>query len=149
MALENSKRHKILNDLKQEISRGFITEEVTVLGRVFKLKTLNEEEEAWSDQFLQPATAYSILASARVPKLALSIVSIDGLAPDQLFEYPDNWSFEEKEGHEKNAVRKLYWLRTEMMKFLADLDRSTILELWSAYSKLDQRRAEVIKQSPN
>lgn len=149
MTTETAKRHKILQDLKQEVNRGFITTETEVHGKKFTLKTLNEEEDSWSDQFVQTATVYAMMVSQRTPKLAVSITHINGIPVSDLFEYPDDWSAEVKSDYDRNPIRKRYWVRSEMMKFLADLDRDTIMKLWAAYEDLDKRRAEVIKQLPN
>lgn len=146
-----AKKHKVLQDLKREVQIGFIDQEFVVRGRKFKLKTLNEEEETWSDQFVQTGgTPYAMIVSSRSPKLAVSITHIDDVPVSDLFEYPEEWSKEQRADLDTNPLRKKFWLRTQMMQFLAnDLDREFILELFKAFKELDDRRSEVIKQVPN
>lgn len=147
---ENSKKHKVLQDLKREIQIGFIDQDFEVKGHKFKIKTLNEEEETWSDQFIQASgTTYSMIVSARAPKLAVAITHVDGVPVSELFDYPDEWTVEQKRELDANPLRKKFWLRTQMMTFLQDLDRDTTVELFKAFKTLDDRRAEVIKQIPN
>lgn len=146
-----AKKHKVLQDLKSEVQVGFIDQEFTIRNRKFKLKTLNEEEETWSDQFIQSSgTPYAMIVSSRAPKLAVSITHIDGVPAADLFDYPEDWSPEQRRDLDNNPTRKKFWVRSQFMQFLAnDLDRDFILELHKAYDELDKRRSEVIKQIPN
>lgn len=149
--MADAKKHKILLDLKKEIQVGFIDQEFDIRGHKFKLKTLNEEEETWSDQFLlSTGTPYAMIVSARAPKLAVSITHIDGTSVADLFEYPEEWSPEQRRDMDTNALRKSYWLRTQLMTYLQkDMDRELIMDLFKAFQTLDERRTEVIKQLPN
>lgn len=77
--------HKILESLKDELWKGFSTAEVTVMGRVFVLKTLNDGEEVWRDKYVVASAALNYLTGKAAPTVAIALVSIDGIPVRDLF----------------------------------------------------------------
>lgn len=145
-----AKKNKLLETLKSELSRGFIETEVKVLGHNFKLRTLNEDDEVWADSFLRTNSAAAMLSSRKAPRLAAAIASIDNVDANGLFEYPDTMSADDKKVLDENPVQKKYWLHAQMLMFLSeDANRDFINVLWDSYSKMEEQRAEAIKQIPN
>jgi len=145
-----AKKTKVLETLRSELTRGFIETDVNILGHKFKLRTLNEDDEVWADTFLRTNSAAAMVSSRKAPRLAAAIVSIDDVSSPNLFEYPDSITQEEKKTLEDNPIQKKYWVHTQMLLFLSeDGNRDFINALWEPYSKMEEQRAEAIKQIPN
>lgn len=150
MADIKAKRSAVLEALKSELKRGFIDKEVVVSGHKFKLHTLNEDEETWADSLTRSNNVMATFSSRRAPRLAAAISEIDGSKVEELFLYPDDMPPEIKKGFDENPVSKRYWLRDQMLYFLAeDSNRPFISELYDNFEKLEAERDEAIKATKN
>lgn len=142
-----AKRSAVLQALKQDLSKGFIEEEVEIDGHKFVLRTLSEDSEVWSDSFIRVSSSISILSSRKAPRLAAAIKSIDGVSAEHLFEYPDDMDGDQKKSLNDNPIQKKYWIYTQMLYFLSDeTSRPFINKLWEAFDKLEDKREEGIKE---
>lgn len=145
-----AKRHQVLTDLKVELHKGYIEDEIELSGHKFKLKTLSEEEELWTDTYTIGSTAMAIMSSMRLPKLAVAIVSIDDLPVSKLFDFPDDMEEKVKKGIVEDEVRMKYWLRDQMMMYLSeDTVRPFVSKLWEKFAEMDKRRADAMAAIPN
>lgn len=144
-----AKKHPVLQALKQELAKGFIEDEFTISNHKFKLHTLNEDEETWSDSFVRPVSLTAAISSRKAPRLACSISALDGVPVDQLFQYPDDMKEDERKAMDENAVAKRYWVRDQMLYFLAEESfRPFINELAEKFNELEKRREEALKAIP-
>jgi hypothetical protein len=144
-----AKRSKLLDTLKQELSKGFVEREVEISGHKYKLCTLNEDAETWADSFIRTASTASILSSRKAPRIAASIQSIDGISISNLFEYPDDMSSEQKKSMDENPLSKKMWVWTQMLYFLAeDASRPFINKLYEAFDQLERERDTAVTEIP-
>jgi len=145
-----AKRHAILKTLSTDLAKGFIEDTVKVGGHTFKIATLNEDEESWSDTFIRTSSPASIYSSRKAPRLAAAIKSIDEIPVAELFTYPEDMKPDVRERLNENPIQKQFWLRNEMLLFLCEEgNRTWINELYETLSKLDDKRDEATKQIKN
>jgi hypothetical protein len=145
-----AKRSKILDDLKQELSKGFIQKEFTIGTHKFLMRTLTEDDEVWADSFVRTTSSVSIISSRRSPRLAASIKAIDGVSVNELFLYPDDMPAETRKNLDDNPVQKRYWLYSQVLYFLSDdTNRDFINSLWTSFESLDEDRVKASKELPN
>lgn len=144
-----AKRNVVLENLKKELAKGFLEKEVMVRGHKWLLHTLNEEEETWSDTFVNTASPAALLGSRKSPRLAASIKAMDGVPVDSLFLYPDDMPKEVQKALNEDEVRKRFWIRDQLLLFLnEDSHRVFIEELYSKFMELENDRNEAIKEVP-
>jgi DNA topoisomerase IB len=147
---KGAKRHAILKTLSAELSKGFIEDMVKVGNHTYKIATLNEDEESWADSFIRTSSPASIYSSRKAPRLAAAIKAIDDVPIAELFMYPDDMKEDVRAQLNENPVQKQFWLRNEMLLYLSDEgNRPWINELYTALSKLDDKRDEATKQVKN
>lgn len=145
-----SKRNKILEDLKADLLKGRREREVSVLGRKFKLHTLNEDEESWADTYIRPTSTMALLSTKKAPTLAASILEIDGQPIGSLFDYPEDMPKEVKSALDASQLQRTYWVREQMLMFLAeDSNRKFINTLYDAYEEMLRERDEAMEKLPN
>lgn len=70
--------NKGLHDLYQLIEQGRVVKDITVRGKVFTMRSLQEADYVWRDQFLNISSPAAWSASTRAPTLAVAMVAIDG-----------------------------------------------------------------------
>lgn len=73
-----------LTDLYALIEKGKIQKPVTVRGKTFVLRSLNDEDYTWRDQFVNMNGAVVHFSSQRSPTLAVATVAIDGVPVEQI-----------------------------------------------------------------
>lgn len=143
------KNHSVLETLKRELAKGFIEKSVEVSGHKFILHTLNEDAETWADSYIRTNSPASIMSSRKAPRLAVAIWSIDGVPVSEMFSYPDGMPSEVKKALDENPVQKKFWIRDQMLYFLAeDGIRSFIDTLFSHLQDLETQRDEAVKEVP-
>lgn len=144
-----AKRSSVLDNLKKDIFKGYIDKIVEINGHKFKLHTLNEDDEVWADAYVRTSTALSMVTSRKAPRLAASIMEIDGVSANNLFEYPDDMPIEAKKSLDENPIQKRYWIYDQMLYFLLEeSNRPFINELWSKFEELEKAREEALKELP-
>jgi hypothetical protein len=145
----HAKRHRILETIRKELAVGFLEKTVDIGEHKFHLRTLNEDDEVWADQFIRAITASSLISSRRAPRLAAAIKSIDGIPLEELFQYPDEMDKLVKVEMDNNKVAKKYWLYGQMLQFLTeDSIRVFIAQLFEAFEKLEEERGEALNNVP-
>lgn len=73
-----------MQDLLALIERGTMEKEVKVAGKLFRLRSLFDEDYTWRDRFISMGSPASMLTSSRAPTLAIATVSIDGVPVEEL-----------------------------------------------------------------
>lgn len=73
-----------LADLYQLIEKGRIQKPVTVRGKTFLFRSLNDEDYTWRDQFVNMSGPVVMFSSQRSPTLAVATVAIDGVPVEQI-----------------------------------------------------------------
>lgn len=150
MADYKAKRHSVLENLKKDLEKGYLEKDVTVQGYKFKLHTLNEDEEIWADGYTRTNTPLSMITSSKAPRIAAATAAINDVPTGELFTYPDDMPENTKKALAENAIQKRYWLREQMLYFLAeDGIRPFINELYQALSALEDERSRAFEQIPN
>jgi hypothetical protein len=145
-----AKRHTVLDNLKKDLSKGFIEQEVAVLNTKFKLRSLNEDAESWADGFVRSSSPLAMVNSRKAPRLAVAIQTVDGVSLDQLFMYPDDMPEKAKQALDENPIAKRYWLWEQMLYFLSeDAGRPFVNELYDALARMDESRDQSLEKIPN
>jgi len=136
-----AKRHKILNDIAEQIDHcSEISDVFMIAGHNYKLQTLSTDEEVWADGYTNTSSPISTFTSIRVPKLAAAIREIDGVTISDLFDFPENANKADIEYHTSSQYRKRYWEMNQMLIWLGDRPDTIIKELWTNYYSLLERR---------
>lgn len=139
-----ARRHPALQQFFEEVRKGFIEIEATVAGFKFVLRTLNDDEESWSDGFIRPASPIAYVSSRKDPRLACAVKSVNGIPLDQLFTLDDSATQEEKD-RLKDPVAKMVWLRLQMMLFLAQEVPPPVTDfLYKKYEELTKQREQAL-----
>lgn len=145
-----ARRHSVLESLKKDLAKGCLEKEVTVRGYKFKIHTLNEDEETWADGYTRTSTALAMVNSSKAPKLAAAISFVNDVPTSELFTFPEDMPDEVKRGLNDNPIQRKYWLREQMLYFLAeDGIRPFINQLYSTLFELEQERDKAIEEIPN
>ena len=139
------KRNKLLNDINKQLG-GLELETVYEFNdHKYRLKSLTNDEEIWSDTYANLGSEISAFTSLRSPRLAAAISHIDDIPVDDLFEFPDEMSEAEKKVHTGSKYNKRYWIMSQMLLFLGDKPSNFINEMWKHYSEnVMQKREEVL-----
>ncbi len=144
-----AKRHSVLETLRKDLAKGFISKEVLLGDYTFVLHTLNEDDEIYCDQYVRTISPLSLATSRKTPRLAASIRSINNIATGDLFGYPDDMPLEVRNEIDKDPIRKKYWTYDQMQVFLAeDCVRPFINRLYEEYEELEKKRDEAIGELP-
>lgn len=154
-----SKKHKLLADLESEVDRGFIEETVEHSGHKYTLRTLNDGESNWKNQFVDiMGSAANMLSSQKAPTLAISVRAVDGVSVTDMFR-PDKPEGEEnKEDREwreylswetmRPFERQIFCAKKLLEWFYLRPNEYTS-GLFEHYQKLEERRREVITNIKN
>ena len=144
-------RHKLLQDLSQELTRGFIEQSYDVWGRKWTLRTLNDGEESWSDKFVVVGSTTAMLSSRRAAKLAASIQAINDVPLDQLFVLPEDTEDERmiRSFIVSDPVRRRFWLAEKMYEFLEEQPDELVKDLYAKYGELLDQRKKVLDDLKN
>ena len=144
---EESKNFRsLLDDIVKEADRGeFLSDDFEVSGHKYHIKTVNEEENNWCYQFVNPANAVTIATTMRLPMIAMSTRSIDDIPIEDVLNH--KWmelSLEDQELlNEANDFARKYFIAEHYMQFLSQRSPSLIKDLWVCYELLEARKVEV------
>lgn len=73
-----------LDDLYDLIEKGKITKTVSLRGKTYTFRSLQDEDYVWRDQFVNMNGPMVMLSSQRSPTLAVATIAIDGVAVEQI-----------------------------------------------------------------
>lgn len=137
-----AKRHKILDDITAQITGTEKSGVMELIGHKFFMTTINADEEVWADSHTNTSSPMAVLTSIKAPKLAAAIKSIDGVKIDDMFEFSDESSQEDKNYHMQSQYRKRYWEMTQLLLWLCDRPDNVINDLYKFYLDLSKQRDE-------
>jgi hypothetical protein len=133
----------LLQDLKADLLQGRIEDTFEFAGRRFRLHTVNDSEALWRDQYVSMASNMAMLSSRKSATVAASISHINDQPISELFPLPTD---EQLLGMLKNSPEEMRsYFRERMYEFMSQFDDVIITEFFQFYGKLEERRAEVIK----
>jgi hypothetical protein len=135
-----AKRHKLLLDIQSQLNSKEADDIFEVDGHKYFMTTLTADEEVWADGYCNMNSQISAYSSMRIPRLSASIKQIDGEKVEALFDFSDDTDKAEKEFHSSSQIRKRFWIMNQMMLMLGDMPGKFIVELWTKYSELTERR---------
>lgn len=159
MAEELKKDIGILDALAAELDQGFQEETFKVAGIHWKLRTLNDGETNWVNQFVITTSAPALFQSLKAPTLAMAIRAIgkevDGVLKMVPVEEYFLTEWERVSGtpdeqvrrllRSNNALSKQYFFAEKLLDFLikrpsTGKDGSLVEQLWKCYAALSERR---------
>lgn len=135
-----AKRNSVLLKLNEQLNGMNLDKSVTVAGNDFYMTTLTSDESVWADSHTNMNTEISFLSSQRVPRIAASVKRVNGTPVEELFEFPEDMSEEDKKYHSQNQYRKRYWVMNQMLSFLSEQSDPFVMELWEHYAGLVKKR---------
>lgn len=135
-----AKRSALLEDINKQLSGLEIDATVTVAGHKYYMTTLSADEEVWGDNYVNVESPAGFFTSQRIPRLAAAIKKIDGKSIENLFDFPEEASKEDKEFHTGSQYRMRYWAMNQMLLWLGDQSPQFIQALWTEFAALNKRR---------
>jgi hypothetical protein len=148
---KDQKRDKalsLLDDLANELDKGFIEEEVTVSGLRWTLRTLQDHERNWAAGYTVTKSVTAMLHSVKAPTLSIAIRAINGVPVKEFFlqawlkesETPDP-QLKEILNAANEYVRQYYFAERLYMWLSARPAPGGIVDnLWTEWTKLENRR---------
>lgn len=145
-----AEEHPLLRDLEAQMSGAQIRDVTEVCGRKYELETLWPWEESWADGYVTGLNFYQTGRNRRLPYIAASLRSIDGVPVEELFKLPASTPAEMKEQYAKNPELLVAWRREQILARLSGdrplLQPPIVAELWLFYQELEQRRGAVLEK---
>lgn len=145
-----AEEHPLLRDLETQMSGAQIRDVTVVCGRRYELETLWPWEESWADGYVTGINFYQTGRNRRLPYIAASLRSIDGVSVEELFKLPASTPAEMKEQYANNPELVVAWRREQVLARLSGpkplLQPEVVAELWLFYQELEQRRRGVLEK---
>lgn len=142
--------HPLLRDVETQMSGTQIRDKTTICGRVYELETLWPWEESWADGYVDGINFYQTGRNRRLPYIAASIRSIDGVSIAELFKLPASTPEDMRAQYEANPMVLAAWRRDQLFKRLAAekplLSPPVLKELWEFYQELEERRGAALEK---
>lgn len=142
---ESQKFKSLLNDIITEIDNGeFISDDFTISGHKYNLRTVNEEENNWCYQFVNPGNPVTIATTMRLPMIAIATKSIDDIPIEDIL----NHKWMELSEDDKTAINnsndfaKKYFIAEHWMQILSQRSPTLIKDFWTCYELLEARKAK-------
>lgn len=136
---------QILKDLKTELSADFLEEVITVKGRTFKLKLLNDAETGWAFSQVNTRNEIGLAVSVRRATLAIGIREVDGSLPSALFEEALSTLSDDEIDKKVEDLCEGSWqlfYAYMMLEFLKELPSTFIDSIYEGWKSLEERRSE-------
>jgi len=131
----------VLDTIVKLYNQGFIEKEFELDGHKYVIRTLNEHESVWRDQFVPVGMTMNVVSAKIVPTLAVAIKSIDGVAIESQF---SNEGSNESFFSSINEFSDLSYAY-KFKKVLQALPHFVILRLYEHYQELEKKEEEAIK----
>jgi hypothetical protein len=145
-----AKRHPLLAELTNAVSGRLPEETIEVLGHAYTIKLAKPEADDWVAGQTEGSTISAALLNARKPTLAVTLVAIDQIPVEQLFQPGDDLDPEVKELLHRDAKRMRDWRRGEILEWLREeVDPFVIDTLYNAVTKLSTKHKEAMKEIEN
>lgn len=137
----------LLQDFKNDLLKGRIEDEIEILGRKFRMHTLNDGEIVWRDQFITTASPLTLLSSQKAPTLAAAISHIDGLPIMDQFNLPDDPKLREFLANNPEDLKA--HKRERLFALISEMPDILISKMFIFFSGLEERRIKVIENLKN
>lgn len=148
--LPDAEEHPLVKDIETQMTGAQIRDVTTICGRKYELETLWSHEESWADAYVGGVNFYQTGRNRRLPYIAASLRSIDGVPVEQLFKLPTSMSADLKEQFDAKPELVVAWRREQILARLVGkkpwLQPPVLAELWEFYQELEQRRSVVLEK---
>lgn len=138
-----SNASQILKDIKQELSSEFLEGSITVRGKEYHMRLLNDREQGWSFSQIKLGGQLGLAIEVRRANLAIGVRSIDGFTIEEMFKemwegLPEKEQFEllDQEGELEFVYAGMF------LEYLKALPSDYIGEIHEGWEKLEKRRKE-------
>lgn len=133
-----SAKHKLLEQIRNEVMGIPMTETVTVAGHRFVIKLLTRGEEYAAKALIPEGTnLVQLMTDTGLPALAMALQSVDGVSIEELFgALPEDMKPEERQRLLDDPIQRQRWTRTQVMDWLGSLPGPCTFGLSAAYTDL-------------
>jgi hypothetical protein len=135
----------LLDQLEEVFQKGFIEKDIDLYGKTWTMRTLNDQESVWRDQFIKLVVSSSFISERRVPTLAVAIKKIDGKSILSIFggaEERPKMSAQEEMAKAITGITDEIPELIAAKKFKIWLDRQPSFVAEALYSKFQELEAE-------
>lgn len=138
----NSRKHELLFKVTSSLNDSVPEEAIEILGHSYILRVLKPEGEDWANQHTVGNTVAAVIYNGRLPQLAASLASIDGIPIEQLWT-PDG---EMKEALLADVKALRDWRRLEIMSWLREeCDSILINSLFEAFTGMNLKHKKALE----
>jgi hypothetical protein len=132
-----------LEKLYRIIENGRLEENIEFRGTVYRMRSLNDEEYSWRDQFVNAGSLMSIFSVQRAPTLAVATVAIDGVPVEQLpgmLDTPEALLKDQMGGADRKYIAAF-----NLRKLYSSMPRDFVEGLYDLYfSKIEKPASSII-----
>lgn len=155
--LPDAKRHALLDVISGELAGAHCEADFEVLGHKYRLRTLDPQEEAWADRYVDGQNFYQTAKNRRAPYVAAALVGVYGpdsetkeerlFRVDELFTPSDDMPDIQRALIDSNSEFYATWLRDEVLKWLVAKDKHGpyVQQLYARFLELEQMRNEALE----
>lgn len=122
-----------LEDLYTLISKGSIQRDVECRGKVWRFRSLCDEDYTWRDQFTNMSGPVSMASSQRAPTIAVACVAIDGVPVEQVEELSKLADGLPQAAQDLIRENPRYLIAYNLYDVLQKLPRDYVLELYDKF----------------
>lgn len=146
--MPEAERHKLLDAIDSELRGAHKEQNFELLGRTYRLKTLDPAEESWADSYVAGNNFYQTARNRRAPYVAAALVSIDNIPVDQLWKMPEDAPALHKKLYDENKEFHKNWLHEQILSWLINpAKHGPIVQfLWACYLDLDTERSDALEE---
>ena len=149
MEIAKEKLPKLMADLASEVDKGFIEDTFTVGKFQYKMRLLSDGEVNWKNRFIDGlSSALSLMSQRKSATLAIAIREINGVSVSDIFK-PEEGSKEHDLWKDMSAIERKFAAAKSLYDFISNRPGEFAADLFTEYSKLEERRAEVLKNLKN
>lgn len=135
-----------LEDLYQLIAKGQIQKDIEYQGKVYRFRSLCDEDYTWRDQYTSMTGPVSYASSQRSPTLAIAIVAIDNVPVEQIEELSAEASGIPPEARQLIRDNEKFLIAHNLHeKVLSKLPRDYIIGLYSLFIEQVEKPSRIIE----
>jgi len=135
-----------LEDLYQLISKGQVQKDVEYQGKIYRFRSLCDEDYTWRDQYTSMSGPVSYASSQRSPTLAIAIVAIDGIPVEQIVELTAEGSGIPQAARELIRDNEKFLIAHNLHeKVLSKLPRDYIVGLYSLFFEQVEKPSRAVE----
>jgi uncharacterized protein (DUF1499 family) len=122
-----------LEDLYQLISRGTIQKDVECRGKVWRFRSLFDDDYTWRDQFVNMSGPVSMSSSQRAPTVAVATVAIDGVPVESIEELTKVAENLPQAAQDLIRENPKYLIAYNLYEIISKLPRDHVVELYEKF----------------